>query len=156
MASLNNSLAYGFVRNIVSNVIIKAFAETGVKGTQVKSIGEFKPVEVKIPKIGKVSCLTAARRDGLMALSMYHMMYAKNIGFIWNNNVYIVDGDILRANWNNIMSKNPALYTDGSGIKTSMTYAEVDKIASLASSSIKLPDTLAKYYVDKQKEYFDR
>lgn len=155
MAQLNNSLAYGFVRNIVSNVIIKAFTEKGVKASMVQSTGTFKPIELKVTGIGKVSCLAGNVQDGALALSMYHMMYAKNIGFIYNNNVYILNGDILRANWENIMSCKPSLYTDGVGTKTSMTYAEVSKLVELASSVLPLSETLVKYYAEKQKEYFN-
>lgn len=154
MAKLNNSLAYGFCKNVAANVIIKTLSTSKQKYEHVQSVNsDFKPVEIKCGR-KKISVLAGNINNGTIALSMYHMMYSKNISFIYNSSVYVVNGDILRANWNNIMARNPKLYTDGVGMKTSMTYADVDKIASIAESITKISEDLQTYYIEKQKEYF--
>lgn len=154
MAKLNNSLAYGFCKNVAANVIIKTLSTSKQKYEHVQSTNsEFKPIEIKCGR-KKISILTGNVHNDTIALSMYHMMYSKNVSFIYDAAVYVVNGDVLRSNWNNIMSRNPKLYTDGVGMKTSMTYADIDKVIAIAESVTPISEELQAYYKEKQEEYF--
>lgn len=154
MAKLNNSLAYGFCKNVAANVIIKTLSTSKQKYEHVQSTNsEFKPIEIKCGR-KKISVLAGNVHNDTIALSMYHMMYSKNVSFIYDAAVYVVNGDVLRSNWNNIMSRNPKLYTDGVGMKTSMTYADIDKVIAIAESVTPISEELQAYYKEKQEEYF--
>lgn len=158
MAKLNNSNAYGFCKNVVSNVMIKTMQQLHpvMKCSPVVSKSEFKPVEVKLGKLGKVSCLAGNVNDGILPLSMHHMMNCQKLGFIYNGVIYIITRETLQANWNEIMVKNPYKYIDGLGMKSSMTPADINKLVELSEFSYNIPENLNAYYMKKQKEYFNK
>jgi hypothetical protein len=89
---------------------------------------------------------------GVIALSMYNMMYAKNIGFIHENMCYLVDGDVLRANWA-ALTKKSRMYTDGSGISSEMTYADINTIIGYAFTNFPINEKQAAKLEQKKVEY---
>ena len=155
MAQLNNSAAYGFCRNIVSKVLINSAISEGLKAEKVVHSSEktYKPIEVKIGR-DKVACLQGPNTDGCISLSMHHMMNSKNVGFIYGSKAYIVSQQALQTNWSNIMTGKPYMYTDGTGIRTSMTPADVKKLVKLAHRTLSLSEEMKQWYEDKKLEYF--
>lgn len=151
-SSLNNSIAYGYVKNVIAKTIINVATLNGVKCKIIETTNKFKPIEIKLGR-RVVSCIANSKSDGTIALSLYHMMNAKNIGFIHNNSVYIIDGDVLRSNWNSILS-NHNKYVDGCGSTSVMTYANIDSIIALADTTYKLDNELVEFIEKKKNEYF--
>ena len=153
MAQLNNSLAYGFAKNVVRPIMMDAYkaANSNAKVSITESTSDkFKPINFTI-KEGR-SSKKAYNGKGVIALSMYNMMYAKNIGFIHENVCYLVDGDVLRANWAPLTKKS-RMYTDGSGISSEMTYADINTIISYAFTSYSINEKQASTLEQKKVEY---
>ncbi len=157
MATLNNPNAYQFCNNVVSNTIIKILAEYNIKAkmsTSPRKNSSFTTVEVSIPKIGKVACLAGNIKNNIIALSMHHMMNCANIGFIFNNKLYIVSQLSLQSNWNNLIKKSVYTYTDGTGTRTTMTPADIDILCSIAENVYDISETIYTEYINKRIKYF--
>lgn len=155
MATLNNPNAYQFCNNVVSNFLIKILAEHNIKAKMVsRKNASFNTVEVSIPKIGKVACLTGTVNNNVINLSMHHMMNCANIGFIFNNKLYIVSQLSLQSNWNNLIKKSVYTYTDGTGTRTSMTPADIDILCSIAENVYDISEAIYTEYINKRIKYF--
>ena len=157
MTQLNNSIAYGFSKNVVRPIIMDTIKEANpsLKVEEPKSTTSvFKPINVVVKngKEKKELSVVIYYGNGVIALSSYNMMYAKNIAFIANSTCYIVDGDALRANWQNIMVKTKT-YVDGSNIASEMTYADVNKVIELASEQYSVKESNTNKLKQKAIEY---
>lgn len=157
MAQLNNSLAYGFAKNVVCPIMMDAYkaANSKAKVSLTESTSDkFKPINftIKEGRSSKKVSVMAYNGNGVIALSMYNMMYAKNIGFIHENVCYLVDGDVLRANWAALTKKN-RMYTDGSGISSEMTYADINTIIGYSFTNFSINEKQAAKLEQKKVEY---
>ena len=157
MAQLNNSLAYGFAKNVVCPIMMNAYkaANSNAKVSLTESTSDkFKPINFTINegRSSKKVSVMAYNGNGVIALSMYNMMYAKNIGFIHENVCYLVDGDVLRANWAALTKKN-RMYTDGCGISSEMTYADINTIISYAFTNFPINEKQVAKLEQKKVEY---
>ena len=157
MAQLNNSLAYGFAKNVVCPIMMDAYmaANPNAKTSLTESNSDkFKPINftIKEGRSTKKVSVMAYNGKGVIALSMYNMMYAQNIGFIHENVCYLVDGDVLRANWA-ALTKKSRMYTDGSGIRSEMTYSDINTIIGFAFASFPINEKQAIKLEQKKAEY---
>lgn len=143
MATLNNSAAYGFSKNVIRPLIMKVLAATdSKKAVNVgKTTDKFKPIdiEVKVGRSKRILSVVMTYDDKVIALSMFNMMNERNIVFMFNQNIYIVDGKTLVANWSNVLTHIRSYY-DGCAIRSQMTYADIPKLIMLASEQYVIPD----------------
>lgn len=155
--TLNNSNAYGFAKNVACPIMMNAYSQKYPKSkvsVTASMSDKFKPINFTA-KNGMAKTqfsVIAYSGSGVIALSMYNMMYAKNVAFIDGNICYLVNGDVLRANWKNIMSKMRC-YTDGSNIRSEMTYADVEKVKELSFDKLEVSAADMEKYTAKLEEY---
>ena len=158
MANLNNSAAYGFAANVIRPVVIKAIKAGDDTVTSIKEgkaiADKIKPVAITVMNGRKKTEISIVNyfENGVIALSMFNMMNAKNIAFITSGRVYVVSGDKLRSNWQAILTRVKN-YTDGSNVRSEMTYADIDKVTGLADVSYSISDEDAEKFSNELEQY---
>ena len=94
----NNNEAYRFLKIYT----VKAILMTMGKNAKTNDTSDAVKMKMKIGKVTKDVHVTMCYRNiPEVAISQSKMMNMKNIAFISDNKIYIVDGDVLRANWGN-------------------------------------------------------
>ena len=157
-STLNNSNAYGFALNVIRKIVMTTIMEheskTKCELVQGTKNDAFKPCRVKVGS-KQVDCLAYNQSNNkVLALSQYHMMWSKYMAFIANDTVYIISGDVMRTNWQQLMRKTRK-YVDGSKVSSTMTYAMIDDVIALAEAQYGLNSEMKEFYNNKVAEYFN-
>lgn len=147
-STLNNANAYGFCKNGIRPVIIDVLESNGYKCTIPTSTKDFTPITIKTKKGNKAKEMSVIGYMGTetIAVSMYNMLGNKDLVFIADNKVYIVNIADLQANWSAAMA-SMSKYHDGCGTASEMSHMKPDFLKSMASTIAfdMSEDTVSKY-----------
>ena len=140
----NNSEAYRFLKLYVVKAIIMTM------GSAAKVNDSTDSVKMKI-KIGRslkdVNVTMCYKGSNEVGISQSKMMNMKNMAFISDDKIYIVNGDFLRENWNNkSVCRTDTTYTDRIGERSVMTKFKLEFLKENASDIISMTnDAIAMY-----------
>lgn len=145
-STLNNVNAYRFIQIYVVKAIKMTLGENNAILLDI-------PQEIKMRlKIGRTTKITNIllyyNFKNTLAISQAKMLYTKNIAFICDNNIYIINGDLLRANWsnNNACKILKNTYNDALKEKSLMTEFNIEFLKNNAENIIPLTDDAAIMY----------
>lgn len=144
--NFNNGEAYRFLKFYAAKAIKMTLGETSAELAETKNQ---LLMRLKIGKSLKTVNLTMCYiNQNNVALSEAKMRNAKNIAFISNNKIYIVDGNFLRTNWGNksVCKIDPAPYRDRLGEIQMLTRFNLEFLKNNASDVISLTDEATAMY----------
>ncbi len=140
----NNSEAYRFLKIYA----VKAIVMTMGKNAKANDTTDSVKMKIKIGKATKDVHITMCYRNNPeVAVSQSKMMNMKNMAFISDNKIYIVDGDILRANWGNkAVCRIDGSYLDRIDERSLMTKFSLKFLKDNASDIISMTDEAIEMY----------
>lgn len=150
--NFNNGEAYRFLKIYVAKVIIMTLGE---KNAKLDNSTDSVKMKLKIGKTTKDVHLSMCYNDkNEVAVSQSKMMWMKNIAFISDNKIYIVNGDLLRANWGNedVCRIDRSVYFDRLKESSKMTRFNLDFLKTNASDIISLTEEAAEKYQTSYNE----